>query len=327
MSGLSLPLLITGLLAALLLAILLWEALTILRARVPSQVRLTQVGAQAPACDAEIPPIVWTYWHTESLPAFVEACLANWHRHAPDHEIRLLSRASVQGWLKHLPPNFDALPAYRQADWVRIHLLAQYGGIWMDASILLCRDLAWVHALRRQHQAEYVGFFIDRYTTRPELPLIENWFMASVPGARFAQGLAHRFDQVLAQGAEQLLDELKAQRRHTQVVQNLTEDFQRYLLMHVAAADLLDREPQAYRLTLQRAEDGPYAWLQAVGWRKRHHYARLALTLCPKRLPALIKLRGGDRALAERLWLRGRWVKRSALIRLIGTPNDHHTTH
>jgi hypothetical protein len=306
-----------GGLLALIGALLAREIFTVLTAHVPSKVREITVGLEAPACAAEIPKVIWTYWQTTPTPAFIEACLANWRRFAPDHELRLLDRTSVSQWLPALRADFDELPAFRQADWLRIQLLARHGGIWMDASTLLSRDLGWLHEARARHQAEYVGFYIDRYTTRPELPIVENWFMASVPGGGFATALAAAFDRALDEGAEAVLQRLRAEGRHAQVVQALTEDFQRYLLMHVAAADLLDKAPQAHRLALLRAEDGPFAWLAGVGWRKRHLYARLALTPCPSGMPALIKLRGGDRMVTERNWLQGRVLKSSALARLV----------
>ena len=104
------------------------------------------------------------------------------------------------------------------------------------------------------------------------------------------------------------------------MVQALTEDFQRYLLMHVAASELLDRSPQLARLVLLRAEDGPFAWHAGVGWRKRHLFARLALAPCPRMLPAVLKLRGGDRTVVERNWRRG-WVSPfSALRHLLAPP-------
>lgn len=306
-----------GAFASLIMTLLLREVLTVLRAQVPQQMREVLVGTQAPACTATIPKVIWTYWHTTPAPAFINACLANWRCFAPDHELRLLDRNGVAAWLPTLRDDFDTLPAYRQADWLRIQLLARHGGIWMDASMLLSRDLGWLHEARTRHAAEYVGFYIDRYTTRPELPIVENWFMASVPGGGFVKALAGAFDHALDEGAEGLLQRLHAEGRHAQVVQALTEDFQRYLLMHVAASALLDRAPQAHRLTLLRAEDGPFAWLAGIGWRKRHLYARLALTPCPTRIPPLIKLRGGDRMVTERNWLKGRVLESSALARLI----------
>jgi len=301
-------------LMALIAGLVLRELATVLRARVPTQTRAVTVGDNAPACQEDIPRIIWTYWQPAPAPAFVQACLANWRHFAPDHEVRLLDRDSVMSWLPELRADFDALPAYRQADWLRIQLLARHGGIWMDASMLLSRDLGWLHETRKRRAADYVGFYIDRYTTRPELPIVENWLMASVPHGRFATALAAAFDRALDEGAEALLQRLQSEGRRERVVQALTDDFQRYLLMHVAASELLDREPQLARLVLLRAEDGPFAWHAGVGWRKRHLFARLALVPCPRMLPAVLKLRGGDRAVVERNWKRG-WVSPFSALR------------
>lgn len=301
-------------LTVLIAGVALRELATVLRAKVPTQTRAVMVGDNAPLCQEEIPKIIWTYWQAAPAPAFIQACLANWRRFAPDHEVRLLNRDDVTRWLPSLRADFDALPACRQADWLRIHLLARHGGLWMDASMLLSRDLAWLHETRRRRAADYVGFYIDRYTTRPELPIVENWLMASVPAGRFATALAAAFDRALDEGAEALLQRLLTEGRHARVLQALTEDFQRYLLMHVAASELLDREPQFGRLVLLRAEDGPFAWHAGVGWRKRYLFARLALVPCPRMLPAVLKLRGSDRAVVERNWRRG-WVSPFSALR------------
>lgn len=301
-------------------ALLLWESLTVLRARVPAQTRAVLVGDAAAPCRDAIPRIIWTYWHPAPAPAFIQACLANWRRFAPDHQVRLLDRDSLSAWLPSLRADFDSLPAYRQADWLRVQLLARHGGIWMDASMLLSRDLAWLHQTQQQRAADYVGFYIDRYTTRPELPIVENWMMASVPGGRFATALAAAFDRALDEGAEAMLERLRREGRHAPVAQGLTDDFQRYLLMHMAASELLDHQPQAARLVLLRAEDGPFAWHAGVGWRKRHLFARLALAPCPRMLPAVLKLRGGDRTVVERNWRRGLVSPFSALRHLLDRP-------
>ena len=304
-------------LLAVAAGLLLRELVTVLRARVPTQTRAVMVGESAPACEQEIPRIIWTYWQQAPVPAFIQACLDNWRRFAPDHELRVLDRSTAADWLPALRADFDTLPPYRQADWLRIQLLARHGGVWMDASMLLSRDLGWLHDTRRRRAADYVGFYIDRYTTRPELPLIENWLMASAPGGRFVTALAAAFDHALDAGADATLQRLRAEGLHQPVVLALDDDNQRYLLMHITASELLHRDPQLARLVLLRAEDGPLAWHAGVGWRRRHLYARLALVPCPRVLPAVLKLRGGDRAVVERNWRRGLVSPFSALRHLL----------
>ncbi|MBV8037764.1 capsular polysaccharide synthesis protein [Roseateles sp.] len=309
----ALPLAVLAILAGLLLR----ELATVLRARVPAQTRAIMVGDNAPPCQDEIPRILWTYCQSSPAPAFMQACLDNWRQFAPDHELRLLDRDSVDRWLPALRADFDALPARQQADWLRLQLLARHGGVWMDTSMLLSRDLGWLHDTRRRRAADYVGFYIDRDTTRPELPIIENWLMASVPGGRFTTALAQAFDRALDEGAEDWLQGLHAEGRHARVVQGLAEDCQHRLPMQVAASALLDRDPQTARLVLLRAEDGPFAWQAGLGWRQRHFYARLALVPCPRVLPAVLKLRGGELAVVERNWQRGLVSPFSALRHLM----------
>ena len=199
-------------LSALLLILIARELLQVLRARAPCRPRCVMVGPPVAGAQA-IPKIIWSYWQTAPPPDFVARCFANWQRLAPDHELRLLDRAQIAPWLDAdtLAHGFDTLPAFRQADWLRVQLLARHGGIWIDASTILTRDLGWVHALQAERQTDYVGFYIDRFTTRPELPIVENWCMAAAPGCRFVADLALEFDTVLLQGEAAYTEQLRAQ--------------------------------------------------------------------------------------------------------------------
>ncbi|MEJ6005111.1 capsular polysaccharide synthesis protein [Paucibacter sp. AS339] len=327
MSGFALVLTIALALLALLLLALLWEGAQILFASVPARPKTVLVmppsTAEEPAPPAPIPKLIWAYWHETPPPDFIARCQANWQRFAPDHEVRLLHQGNIRDWVdtRAFENRLQQLPHFRQADWLRLQLLAQHGGFWIDASALLCESLAWAHDLQQQSRAEFVGFYIDRFTTRPEQPIVENWFMAAPPGSPFVQDLAEEFGQALSQGEEAYLQTLHAQGKLTRVAQGLGPKDQSYLIMHMAAAVLLDQPRQAYRLALLRAEDSALGFHAALRWRKRHLNARLALSPCPKRLPVLIKLRGGDRRVVEQGWNRGRVYRRSALARLLGMPS------
>lgn len=304
-----LPLVLTAILAALLIR----ELVIVLRAKVPAQTRAVMVGESAPLCQQDIPKILWTYWQPAPAPAFIQACLANWRRFAPDHELRLLDRDSIARWLPALRADFDTLPDHAQADWLRVQLLAQHGGVWMDPSTLLSRDLGWLHETRRRRAADYVGFYIDRDTTHAEQPVIESCLMTSVARGSFVTALAEALDRALDEGAEAVQQRLRSEGRHARVAQGVSDGG----LLQLAAGDLLDRHPQAARLLLLRAEDGPLAWQAGVGWRKHHLYARLALVPCPRVLPAVLKLGSAERAVVERNWRRRLVSPFSALVQLI----------
>ena len=305
--------------AALLLLGLFVEAFAVLRASAPAGVSTMRLGPPPAGPSEPIPRIVWTYWAELPAPDLVARCLRLWQRLAPDHEIRLVDRSTAARWLDS-PLDvaaFDALPPYRQADWLRLQLLIAHGGIWMDGSTLLTASLDWVHGLRGEPAAGVVGFHIERYTTDPRWPIVENWFIAAPPGDPFIVAWAAELDRALALGEAGYLDALRRDGLLDALAQGIPEDMRAYLVMHLAASAVLQRAPATYRLTLQRAEDVAFAFHARLRWRKRHLYARLALTPAPRRVPALIKLRSGDRAVVEKGLARGWLWRRSLLARLL----------
>jgi len=313
----------TGALAALVSAALagaaLFELAQVLRAGAPREPRTLRLGPREQVTPQALPRVVWTFWNTLPPPAVIARCLDNWHRFAPDHEIRLLDPASALRWL---PQGTDGtawrrLPPYRQADWLRLQLLRAHGGIWMDGSTLLAADLGWVHRLHASIGHGVVGFWIDRYTRDPALPVLENWFIAAPAGDAFVAAWAAELDRALALGEGPYVEALRAAGSLEAVAQGIPESMREYLVMHLAAAVVARRDAGGHRMALLRAEDVAFAFHAALRWRKRHLYARLALVPAPARPPALVKLRGGDRAVVEKGLARGLWIRASLLAKLL----------
>lgn len=323
MISLKATLIATVAILGLLILLLIRELVDLLLARVPASQKTVHTGKpdQTPSTNNPhfIPRVIWSYWHTTPTPEFIAKCQVNWRRFAPDHELRLIHKNTITEWLGkgEILGEFSQLPPFRQADWLRLKLLAEYGGIWIDASTLLTQNLDWVHQLRVKNNSEYVGFYIDRFTTRPDKPIVENWFMAAVPQSAFIIALAREFDQAIELGESAYLEKLNKTGRLNEIVQGLNHADQLYLIMHVAAAVILDKSEKDFRLSLIKAEDSALGFHAALKWRKRHLFARLALTPCPDQLPCIIKLRGGDRRIFEQGLARGWICKGSALTRLL----------
>lgn len=118
-------------------------------------------------------PYVFVYWAQgmEAAPPIVRACYERLKR-VPGIELRLITEATVPYWVD-LPDHIkERVPATKAAfaDWLRIALLKEYGGIWVDATCYVTGDLGIVDELVGDRR-----FFAFRYNAAR----ISSWFLAA----------------------------------------------------------------------------------------------------------------------------------------------------
>ena len=122
-----------------------------------------------------IPKIIYSLWYqgVGQAPPTVRLCFQRWQRLNPGHQMRILEAADVRRLLHGFPLPLAGIPVQALSDIVRIHLLAQTGGVWADATVMPVKPLdAWLP----QH-TEGTGFFaFDR--PQPDRPLA-SWFLAA----------------------------------------------------------------------------------------------------------------------------------------------------
>ena len=121
----------------------------------------------------EIPKIIWAYWDTEDIPEIVKLSIQSWKKNAPRYKINLMNQKNIETLIS-LPKNWKTFPPYRQSDIIRLLLLEKYGGVWMDATIILLEDLD------KFISKNNLTLFITPGSSF-ENPVFENWFISSSP--------------------------------------------------------------------------------------------------------------------------------------------------
>jgi hypothetical protein len=147
----------------------------------------------------QIPHTIWTYWDTEEIPDMVQKCMATWKKNNPEWEVVLLTKDNLKKYL----PNIDIFklkfadtPA-RTSDFIRLHILAQYGGVWSDATSIIPKPLDWIDGILNQNpECEYMGYYKEGNTTRPEFKSIESWFFACTPWSNFVSKWRDEFTRM-----------------------------------------------------------------------------------------------------------------------------------
>jgi mannosyltransferase OCH1-like enzyme len=181
--------------------------------------------------DNKIPKIIWTYWDNPQVPDFVEKCRKNWEKFAPNYEIRYLNKNNIENYVTNMPENWQSLPPYRQADVLRLKLLEKYGGIWMDASILLM-----------ENPDKFVGgdvtLFTSPMTTNAD-PIYENWFIASTPNNKIIKKWIVEVEKAIKDPKAYLASISEYNKK-------LVEDPE-YLICHLALRNIYDNQKDIFK--------------------------------------------------------------------------------
>lgn len=91
---------------------------------------------------------IWFCWMQgeNNMPLIVQLCLKSVRKHANGHEVIFLDRKNYSKYVS-LPQSIEHL--YRSgklkqahfADILRVYLLAEHGGLWIDATVFVAKDL------------------------------------------------------------------------------------------------------------------------------------------------------------------------------------------
>ena len=239
----------------------------------------------------QAPKKIWTYWDNPmKIPNVVELCIKSWKKFHPEYEIILLTKKNYKGYvtipeelISHL--NFNDSPQ-RFSDLLRLWVLAEHGGVWMDSTMLVKGSIEeWLFP----KYAEFSGFYLGGATKRKESPIIESWFLACNKGSPFIRKWRDEFSSMAYfQTVQHYIDALRAEGVDFQGIHD-----PHYLAIHLACQKVLQIHKYSLEtLYLQKAEDGPFRYLSKVNWDAEKGLELACMN--PEYQAPIIKLRDGE---------------------------------
>ena len=123
-----------------------------------------------------VPKTIWMMWlqGLDNAPPAVKACYNSWVAHNPDWQVVFLDEHNFRDYIDvdDVLGSDNNMQIQARADVIRINLLAEYGGVWADATCFCRKPLdSWIDEYTRS------GFFA--FDKPSPLKLMDNWFMAS----------------------------------------------------------------------------------------------------------------------------------------------------
>lgn len=238
-----------------------------------------------------IPKIIWCYWHTTSLPLSIQKCIQTWKVNNPGTKIIILNQNNYKDFVS-IDIDPSKIDSYtRFSDYLRFQLLAQYGGVWMDASIICNKSLDWVF----EKEAEFVGFYMPNFTKTKDSPVIENWFMAASKNSYFMNVWNKEIQSIKT--FDKISDYLEYLRKEKIDFDKIP--YPEYLMCHVAVQKIFQTHNYKFNLHLENAigENGPFRYLDENNWESKK--ALIGICQNQKLRTPLIKLRGDERKILD----------------------------
>jgi hypothetical protein len=148
-----------------------------------------------------IPKVIYTFWASGQINTFVMDCIGTWSKHAPDYRVNIITLETVHQYTNKVIPKSiysSNITVQAKSDWIRLAVILEHGGIWLDASVILTGTLAWIHKYQQKYSVENIFFYLESSTMNLSRPHIESNVFASVPKSPFIKAWFSEFHSILS---------------------------------------------------------------------------------------------------------------------------------
>lgn len=212
-----------------------------------------KIWGQGPENNDPIPKIIWIFWDSMKESPLVNICLRQIKTTHPDYQVNIINQNTLSSYLQNLPKKNNDLPFANYSDIIRLALLSQYGGIWVDASSLITKNLDWIYQLKINNKIDIIGFFADFITSDSKYPILETWFLAAPANNAFIINWYNEFlSCYTSDRPQEYYKDIP-----TDWLQEMDENLSKYLLCYISAIKIM-RTNQNYRILMFSASDSAH---------------------------------------------------------------------
>ncbi|APR69439.1 glycosyltransferase family 32 protein [Acinetobacter haemolyticus] len=259
--------------------------------------------------DVAIPKKIWMYWEGP-LAGFVKECVEQVKKTNPDYEVHFLTPDTVKNFCDIDFGRFPKATPQQKADLLRFELIYQYGGIWLDASIIVYESLDWIQDLVKKTQTNSFAYYRAKNTTLKASPVLENWLLASAEKNPFFKYWFDELVTAIELSPKAYLQKLKETEPDCQ---DLFQHIGRleYLVAYVACQKVMRNHLPS--MCLINCDKNALYFQVKHQWIKEKVLIDMAIHHSPTEMPKLIKLAGKERKTLSHYYKKGMYLEGSLL--------------
>jgi hypothetical protein len=147
-------------------------------------------------------PYLWVYWELKNgatkPPDYIELCFETIKKHGIiNFNVVFLDEKTVFNYLPSLRKDINELPIALKTDYIRVLLLEKYGGLWMDADIIMLKDFSDISRMLQNNTFDFIGFGCSGVKCNNGYGRPSNWLLGSVKNGKLISKCHELLDKKL----------------------------------------------------------------------------------------------------------------------------------
>ena len=214
----------------------------------------------------DIPKKIWIYWNTDEKPKLIEQIFNNNKKILSDWEINLLSDNSLNNYIDVNINNdkYKNLGPTHKSDLIRLKILEKFGGVYMDASIIINSKLEFENLFNEsiKNKVELTAFTLyENDNTNKYHQYIGSWFLIAPSNSKLIKLWLIEFENAIDMGFENynkyVVNDLKLNINYK--IYNIDYN-NTYLTVYTALQKILQTHTN-FNILLKKSEDTMYKLL------------------------------------------------------------------
>lgn len=240
--------------------------------------------------------IIWSYWNTSiesddptvsenkwiSRPFSVDLSIYSWMKYQPDYTICFLSDRTVGLYvdMTQFPESYPIMIPAHKADVIRLAVLEKYGGVWIDASMIMCKPMLDIfldsnsnsnpnHQSKSPTSTFDIGGFTIVFGENENESVLENWLIATQqPQNRLIKKWKSEFYKAIEEEYQLPQTYIKTLKEKGINLKSIASPG--YLVMHCALESILQSTPNNYFIiksfSVRDEVNGPFLYAYRNQW-------------------------------------------------------------
>lgn len=256
-----------------------------------------------------IPKKIWVFWEG-TMPKIVDDCLSTMKKMHQEYDFVIINNNNLSNYCDIYFEELGVITPQQKSDLIRLNLLYNYGGYWLDASIILYEKLDWISQLLKEKGSTSFAYYRARNTTQMNFPVIENWLMCSITGDLFFKKWFDELFYALKITPKKYIKLINSSfKKPNDIFQNIGN--LEYLVAYVACQKVM-REHEI-NMTLINCDENAFFYQVNAKWIKQKILVDFAINTRPEIMPKLVKLAGKERKYLNYYYEKKKFFKDSLL--------------